>query len=408
MDLNQLLDRVTADVKAQIKGAPQGAGASAAPASAGTLVAYTRSVAGLPELLGRLLEEGGPVTLVLPKYGTYGVDVQRLKEKGVKVLTADQRSPNGRGRGEAADGGPCTVLPDAARGFSRLLLPGLHQVAVRQPGGVLDAAIARARELGAPMIALHEPKEQKPEWLPAGVQWMALAGYGGPKAAGPSSADLARMIDHTLLRADATDADIKKLCAEAAEWKFASVCVNPTWVALAAKQLKGTGVMVCTVIGFPLGATDAATKADETKHAIAHGADEIDMVLNVGALKSKDYETVARDIAAVVKAAGGKTVKVILETAHLNEEEKTAACLISKDAGAHFVKTSTGFGPGGATAADIALMRRLVGPVMGVKASGGIRDLSTALKMVEAGANRIGCSAGVAICKGTAAGGSGY
>jgi deoxyribose-phosphate aldolase len=216
------------------------------------------------------------------------------------------------------------------------------------------------------------------------------------------------MIDHTLLRADATEADIRKLCGEAAEWKFASVCVNPAWVALAAKLLKGTGVMVCTVIGFPLGATDPQTKADETRHAIAHGADEIDMVLNVGAIKSKDLDTVARDIAAVVKAAGGKTVKVILETGHLTDEEKTAACLLSKEAGAHFVKTSTGFGPGGATAADIALMRRLVGPAMGVKASGGIRDTATALKMVEAGANRLGCSAGVSIVKGGGAAGSGY
>ncbi len=403
MDLNQLLDRVTADVKAQIKAAPAGAAAPAAAGGcAGTLVAYTRSVAGLPELLGRLVAEGGPVTLVLPKYGTYGVDVQRLKEKGVKVVTADQRDGK-------------TTLPDAARSFTRLLLPGLHQVAVRQQGGVLDAALARARELGVPMIALHEASargsmndEGRAEWLPAGVQWLPLSRYGGPRPAGPSPADLARMIDHTLLKAEAVEGDVRKLCAEAAEWKFASVCVNPAWVAYAAKQLKGTGVMVCTVIGFPLGATDSATKADETKHALAHGADEIDMVVNVGALKGKDYETVARDIAAVVKAAGGKTVKVILETAHLNDEEKTAACLIAKEAGAHFVKTSTGFGPGGATAADIALMRRLVGPVMGVKASGGIRDLATALKMVEAGANRIGCSAGVAICKGTAAGGSGY
>lgn len=395
MDLNQLLDRVTADVKAQIKASPAASGQAPAGGCAGTLVAYTRSVAGLPALLARLLDEGGAVTLLLPKYGTYGVDAQRLKEKGVKVLTADQR--NGQ-----------TVLPEAARNFSRLLLPGLHQVAVRQQGGVLDAAIARARELGVPMIALHEPAELRPDWLPAGVQWQPLARFGGPKPAGPSPADLAGMIDHTLLKAEATEADIRKLCGEAAEWKFASVCVNPAWVAYAAKQLKGTGVMVCTVIGFPLGATDSATKADETKHAIAHGADEIDMVINVGALKSKDYETVARDIAAVVKAAGGKTVKVILETAHLNEEEKTAACLISKEAGAHFVKTSTGFGPGGATTADIALMRRLVGPVMGVKASGGIRDYATAKAMVEAGANRIGCSAGVSICKGTAAGGSGY
>ncbi|MEB3198703.1 MAG: deoxyribose-phosphate aldolase [Candidatus Sericytochromatia bacterium] len=235
-----------------------------------------------------------------------------------------------------------------------------------------------------------------------------MATYGGPRGPGRRAAELAPMIDHTLLRADATEADVRQLCAEAAEWKFASVCVNPSWVPLASQQLKGTGVMVCTVIGFPLGATDARSKGDETRHAVAAGADEIDMVLNVGAMKSKDYETVARDIAAVVQAAAGKTVKVILETVYLSDEEKVAACLLSRETGAHFVKTSTGFGPGGATAADIALMRRIVGPVMGVKASGGIRDTATALKMVEAGASRLGCSASVAIVKGASASGGGY
>jgi deoxyribose-phosphate aldolase len=340
------------------------------------------------------------VALVMPQHGAYGVEVQRLKERGVAVHVVTRQ----RGRLE---------LPDAARGFTRLLLPGLHQVAVREVGGLLDLALQRARELGVPMIALHESPAGgsaglQPDWLPAGVQWLPLARYGGPRAAGPSAAELAPLIDHTLLRADATEPDIRKLCGEAAEWRFASVCVNPAWVPLAAKLLKGTGVMVCTVIGFPLGATDAATKADETRHAITNGADEIDMVLNVGAVKGKDYDTVARDIAAVVKAAAGKTVKVILETAHLTDEEKTVACLLSKEAGAHFVKTSTGFGPGGATAADIALMRRLVGPAIGVKASGGIRDTATALKMVAAGANRLGASASVAIVKGLAAGGSGY
>ena len=216
------------------------------------------------------------------------------------------------------------------------------------------------------------------------------------------------MIDHTLLKAESNEADVRKLCAEAAQYKFASVCVNPTWVKLSATLLKGTGVMVCTVIGFPLGATDAQTKADETRHAVANGADEIDMVLNVGAMKSKDFDTVARDIGAVVKAAPGKTVKVILETTYLDDEEKTVGCLLAVEAGAHFVKTSTGFGPGGATVADIALMRRLVGPHIGVKASGGIRDTKTALAMVAAGANRIGASASVGIVKGTAGGGSGY
>ncbi|MEB3329003.1 MAG: deoxyribose-phosphate aldolase [Candidatus Sericytochromatia bacterium] len=220
--------------------------------------------------------------------------------------------------------------------------------------------------------------------------------------------DLAPMIDHTLLRADATEAEIRRHCGEAAEWRFASVCVNPTWVPLAVRLLEGTGVMVCTVVGFPLGATDEATKADETRHAISNGADEVDMVLNVGALKSRDLAGVQRDVAAVVQAASGRIVKVILETALLTDEEKVAACRVATEAGAHFVKTSTGFGPGGATVADVKLMRRVVGPAFGVKASGGIRDTATALEMVRAGANRLGASASVAIVKGLVAGGGGY
>jgi deoxyribose-phosphate aldolase len=211
---------------------------------------------------------------------------------------------------------------------------------------------------------------------------------------------IASMIDHTLLKPEATKEQIHKLCEEAKEHGFASVCVNPFWVREAAKLLAGTGVKVCTVVGFPLGATTKETKAFETKDAIAGGAEEIDMVLNIGALKSGDYETVRDDIRAVVEAAGGAVVKVILETGLLTEEEIVKASELSKEAGAHFVKTSTGFGKGGATVEAVRLMRQTVGESMGVKASGGVRDLETALKMVEAGANRIGASASVAIVTG--------
>lgn len=213
----------------------------------------------------------------------------------------------------------------------------------------------------------------------------------------PAPGNLAGMIDHTLLKAEATEAQVRTLCEEAAKHKFASVCINPSYVALAHQLLKGSGVMVCTVIGFPLGATDTKTKADETRTAIANGADEIDMVIHVGALKSKNHKLVEEDIRAVVQAAQGHTVKVIFETGLLSDEEKRVACDLSKKAGAHYVKTSTGFGPGGATEQDIALMRQAVGPAMGVKASGGVRDRETAEKMIRAGATRIGASASVAI-----------
>jgi deoxyribose-phosphate aldolase len=212
--------------------------------------------------------------------------------------------------------------------------------------------------------------------------------------------ELAAMIDHTLLKPDATKDEVLKLCGEARQYVFASVCINPSFVKLCHEALKGSPVKVCTVIGFPLGATTSVTKALETRDAIANGAEEIDMVINVGALKAGNYEVVERDIEAVVEAASGKIVKVIIEAALLSDEEKVIACKLSKKAGADFVKTSTGFGPGGATANDIALMRQTVGKYMGVKASGGIRDFETAQKMINAGATRIGASASVAIVKG--------
>ncbi len=208
------------------------------------------------------------------------------------------------------------------------------------------------------------------------------------------------LIDHTLLKPDATREQITNLCEEAKEYSFASVCVNPTNVGLASAILKGTPVKVCTVIGFPLGATTSMVKAIESRDAIANGASEVDMVINVGALKSGDYDLVKRDIEAVVDAAHGKAlVKVILETALLTDEEKVKGCLLAKLAGADFVKTSTGFGPGGATVEDVRLMRKVVGSEMGIKAAGGIRDYESVRKMVEAGATRIGASAGVKIIK---------
>lgn len=210
----------------------------------------------------------------------------------------------------------------------------------------------------------------------------------------------AAMIDHTLLKADATRDQIEKLCAEAKKYVFASVCVNPTWVKYSAELLAGTEVKVCTVIGFPLGASTSAVKAFETKDAIANGAGEIDMVINIGALKNGEYDVVRDDIKAVVDAANGTLVKVIIETCLLTDEEKVKACELSVEAGADFVKTSTGFSTGGATAEDIALMRKTVGPDLGVKASGGVRNLEDMKTMIENGATRIGASSGVAIMEG--------
>lgn len=215
-----------------------------------------------------------------------------------------------------------------------------------------------------------------------------------------ASQEIACLIDHTLLKPDATCEQIIKLCEEAKEYNFASVCVNPTNVSLASGLLKDTPVKVCTVIGFPLGANTPVTKAVESRDAIANGASEVDMVINVGALKSGDYDLVRKDIEAVVDAARGKAlVKVILETALLTDEEKIKGCLLAKLAGADFVKTSTGFGPGGATVEDVRLMRRVVGSDMGVKAAGGIRDYESVRQMLDAGASRIGASAGVKIVK---------
>lgn len=221
----------------------------------------------------------------------------------------------------------------------------------------------------------------------------------GLHAAGGAPSSVSSMIDHTLLKPDAARQDIEVLCREAAQFRFATVCVNPTWVAVCARLLAGTGVRVCSVVGFPLGATTADVKGYETRRAIFDGASEIDMVINVGALKSGDLRTVERDIEAVTGPCRdcGVVSKVIIEAALLTDEEKVTACTLAKAAAADYVKTSTGFGPGGATPADVALMRRVVGAEMGVKAAGGIRDLEGLKAMVAAGASRVGASAGVKI-----------
>ncbi len=219
----------------------------------------------------------------------------------------------------------------------------------------------------------------------------------------PADRSLSHLIDHTLLRPDATHDEIAQLCYEARKHGFASVCVNPSHVKLCADLLKGSDVLTCTVVGFPLGATSTEAKTFEAQKAVRDGAKEVDMVINVGALKSRDYELVEHDIASVATAvhAGGAILKVIVEAALLTDDEKVAASQLAKVAGADFVKTSTGFGPGGATAEDVSLMRRVVGPKIGVKASGGIRTRADVQKMVEAGATRIGASASVKIVEGT-------
>ena len=268
---------------------------------------------------------------------------------------------------------------------------------------------------------VHDPVtcERCHNWGIAGVrgpeETRLLAAAGASRVVAtmgycPASDGLASLIDHTLLKPDATREEVEQLCREAAQFCFASVCVNPNWVALCRELLRGSGVRVCTVIGFPLGAHLPDTKAYETRRALEQGAEEVDMVINIGALKSRDYALVEQDIHGVVNAAGPASgharalVKVILETALLTRDEKVMGCTLAKAAGADFVKTSTGFGGGGATVEDVQLMRETVGPEMGVKASGGVRTKEDAEKMVAAGATRLGASAGVKIVRGEAAG----
>jgi len=211
--------------------------------------------------------------------------------------------------------------------------------------------------------------------------------------------DLARLIDHTNLKPTATKADIMNLCTEAVQWKFKAVCVNPAFVKVANDQLKGTDVLICTVVGFPLGASTTSSKAFEAEEAVKSGAAEVDMVINLGALKDGDSRSVLNEIKEVVKALKGATVKVILETCFLTDQEKIIGCQLAAEAGAHFVKTSTGFGSAGASIEDVKLMKRVVGEKLGIKASGGIKDKETLLAMAAAGATRIGTSSGVKIIK---------
>jgi len=263
---------------------------------------------------------------------------------------------------------------------------------------VVRAVLERLQAQEAPCACHAAPADCCPDRL-GRMLGQGAERFGLRAGAAIYPREIASLIDHTLLKPDATRDQIDKLCAEAREHGFATVCVNPAWVRLCADLLRGSETRVCTVAGFPLGATTAEVKAYEAERAVAEGAAEVDMVMNIGALKSDDYRLVERDIAGVVAACrrAGALSKVIIEAALLSDDEKVKACVIAKAACADFVKTSTGFGPGGATAADVALMRRVVGPEMGVKAAGGVRDLKAAQAMIEAGADRIGASVGVKI-----------
>lgn len=264
---------------------------------------------------------------------------------------------------------------------------------------IVQEVSAAGQASGAPCACHSLPADCCPDRLRGVLD--AGAARVGMHAAGGADASVAAVIDHTLLKADASRKDIEELCREAVQFGFASVCVNPAWVAFCAERLRGTAVQVCSVVGFPLGATTPDVKGYETRRAIFDGAREIDMVINVGALKSGDLRTVERDIEAVTVPCRDCNVlsKVIIEAALLTDDEKITACTLAKAAAADYVKTSTGFGPGGATAADVALMRRVVGAEMGVKAAGGVRDLESLKAMVAAGASRVGASASVKIMK---------
>ena len=274
--------------------------------------------------------------------------------------------------------------------LERIIEQITHQVLLQVQEEAEDGAHGRA----LPAISAHDYVERVQPVVKAGADRVAST-----IGIMPTDGSMAHMIDHTLLKPDATQDEIAQLCYEARKYGFASVCVNPGNAALCAQLLKGSGVPVCVVVGFPLGATSTETKVFEAQQAIREGATEVDMVINVGALKSRDYELVERDIASVARAchAGNAILKVIIEAALLTDEEKVVASQLTKVAGADFVKTSTGFGPGGATLEDVALMRRVVGPTIGVKAAGGIRSYEDAQQMIAAGASRIGASASVRI-----------
>jgi deoxyribose-phosphate aldolase len=284
-------------------------------------------------------------------------------------------------------------MPYSSNGNLEHLVEQITDVIVARLNGDADS---QARMCGCGSTCFNRCPERMQRVVDAGASRIGLV--LGETA---TARDWSSLVDHTLLKPDASDADIRKLCEEAAQYRFASVCVNPTWVRAAACNLRGSNVPVCTVVGFPLGATLADVKAYEARRAIFDGAREVDMVINIGALKSNDDCAVEQDIRAVVEASHeyDVLVKVIIEAALLTDDEKVRACLAAKRAGADFVKTSTGFAKHGATVADVALMRRTVGAGMGVKAAGGVKGIEDARAMVEAGATRIGASVGVKIAQ---------
>jgi len=274
------------------------------------------------------------------------------------------------------------------------LAPGKLALVPRDRGECNDDSAPGEDCAGCGVCVVRRP------WSVRAMEGAGAMRVGAAAGVGAVPADLGRLIDHTLLKPEATRDEVVKLCEEAKQHHFASVCVNTTWVPLCKALLAGSDVVVCAVVGFPLGAMSPQAKAYEAREAMRQGAREIDMVINIGALRSRDYETVFEDICRVVKACAPAQVKVILETSALDTEQKIIGCTLAKLAGAAFVKTSTGFGKGGATVEDVALMRRVVGPDLGVKASGGVRTAEDAIKMAQAGANRIGASASVAIVTG--------
>src|SRR3954469_20552447 len=288
-----------------------------------------------------------------------------------------------------------------SRGRERLSGPSLAAGKPRDRGECHDDSAPGEDCAGCGACVVRRP------WSVRAMEGAGAMRVGAAAGIGEVPADLGKLIDHTLLKPEATRDEVVKLCEEARKYHFASVCVNTTWVPLCKAMLAGTDVMVCAVVGFPLGAMTPSAKAYEAREAMRQGAKEIDMVINIGALKSRDYETVFEDICRVVKSAAPAGVKVILETSALDTEQKIIGCTLSKLAGAAFVKTSTGFGKGGATVEDVELMRRIVGTELGVKASGGVRTVDDALKMAQAGANRIGASASVGIVTGTPGTGDG-
>ena len=317
------------------------------------------------------------------------MDIEALVARITQEVMAELDKGGGRTQAVPAAAEP-DRLPPPGRGYR----PVTEEKPQHHPGnGKQCAAKATGECAGVGCCS---------ELIPERVKTVVSSGADrvGNTLGGRVDRNLAMMIDHTLLKPDATREEVVALCNEARQYTFASVCVNPAWVRLAADLLKGSPVKVCTVVGFPLGATTTLTKVMETRDAIANGADEIDMVINIGALKNRQDEWVESDIREVVRAAEGRLTKTIFETALLSDDEVIRACLLAKRAGADYVKTSTGFGPGGATAHHVGLMRKTVGPDVGVKASGGIRDQETARQMVEAGASRIGASASVKIVRG--------